>query len=60
LGAIRGGEAIFAILDAASALAKLLGEESLLIYVVDVGFLDRTERAFRPDTVMVEMRREVA
>jgi nucleotide-binding universal stress UspA family protein len=55
LCATRGGEASYRTQDAAIALAKERGDELLFLYVVDIGFLDKTMRAVRPDVVTTEM-----
>lgn len=57
LCATRGGEASYRTQDAAIALAREQGSELLFLYVVDIGFLDKTERAVRPDVVMAEMEK---
>ena len=58
LCATRGGEASYRTQDAAIALAQERGEELLFLYVVDIGFLDRTGgRAVRPDVVSAEMEK---
>jgi nucleotide-binding universal stress UspA family protein len=57
LCATRGGEASYRAQDAAIALAKERGDELLFIYVVDIGFLQKTERAVRPDVVKAEMEK---
>ncbi len=57
LCATRGGEASYRAQDAAIALAKERGDELLFIYVVDIGFLDKTARAVRPDVVTAEMEK---
>ncbi len=53
----RGGEASYRAQDVAIALAKERGLPLVFLYVVDTHFLDRTERAVRPDVVMEEMDR---
>jgi nucleotide-binding universal stress UspA family protein len=55
LCATRGGEASYRSQDAAIALAKTRGAELVFLFVVDIGFLDKTERAVRPDVVAEEM-----
>jgi len=55
LCATRGGEASYRTQDAAIALAQERGDELLFLYVVDTHFLDKTERAVRPDVVAEEM-----
>ncbi len=57
LCATRGGEASYQTQDAAIALAKERGDELLFLFVVDTHFLDKTERAVRPDVVAGEMER---
>ena len=57
LCATRGGEASYHTQDAAITLARERGGELLFLFVVDTRFLDRTERAVRPDVVAEEMRR---
>jgi nucleotide-binding universal stress UspA family protein len=57
LCATRGGEASYRTQDAAIALAQERGDELLFLYVVDIGFLDKTERAVRPDVVTAEMEK---
>jgi nucleotide-binding universal stress UspA family protein len=57
LCATRGGEASYRTQDAAIALAKERGDELLFLFVVDIGFLDRTERAVRRDVVTHEMEK---
>lgn len=51
----RGGKDSLPAQDAAIELAKEQGERLLFLYVVDTGFLNRTERAVRPDVVAQEM-----
>lgn len=51
----RGGEASYRTQDAAIAMAKERGDELLFLYVVDLDFLSKTERAVRPDVVAREM-----
>lgn len=53
----RGGEASYRTQDAAIALAANQGKLLIFLYVVDTHFLDRTERAVRPDVVKEEMAR---
>ena len=53
----RGGEASTRTQDAAIVLAREQGKQLVFLYVVDTHFLDRTERAVRPDVVMGEMTR---
>lgn len=55
LCATRGGEASYRTQDAAIALAKERGDELLFLFVVDTHFLDKTERAVRPDLVAEEL-----
>lgn len=55
LCATRGGKASYRTQDAAIALAKERGDELLFLFVVDTHFLDKTERAVRPDVVAGEM-----
>lgn len=55
LCATRGGEASYRTQDAAIALAQEHGDELLFVFVVDLGFLNKTERAVRPDVVATEM-----
>jgi nucleotide-binding universal stress UspA family protein len=57
LCATRGGEASYRAQDAAIALAQDQGDELLLLYVVDIAFLDKTARAVRPDVVIAEMEK---
>jgi nucleotide-binding universal stress UspA family protein len=57
LCATRGGEASYRTQDAASALAQERDDELLFLYVVDIGFLDKTARAVRPDVVTAEMEK---
>lgn len=57
LCATRGGEASYRTQEAAIALAQESGDELLFLYVVDIGFLDKTERAVRPDVVTTEMEK---
>lgn len=53
----RGGEASYRTQDAAIAIAKEQGDELLFLYVVDLDFLSKTERAVRRDVVAREMTR---
>lgn len=53
----RGGEGSHRTQEAAIAMAKERGDELVFLYVVDLDFLNRTERAVRPDVVAGEMRR---
>jgi nucleotide-binding universal stress UspA family protein len=55
LCATRGGEASYRTQDAAIALAQEQGDELLFLYVVDIGFLDKTASAVRPDVVATEL-----
>jgi nucleotide-binding universal stress UspA family protein len=57
LCATRGGKDSLPAQDAAVALAKEQGKRLLFVYVADTRFLDRTERAVRPDVVGQEMVR---
>ncbi len=57
LCATRGGEASYCTQDAAIALAKERGDELLFLFVVDISFLDKTERPVRPDVAMEEISR---
>jgi len=57
LCATRGGEASYRAQDAAIALAKERGDKLLFLFVVDTHFLDKTERAVRPDVVTAEMEK---
>jgi nucleotide-binding universal stress UspA family protein len=57
LCATRGGEASYRTQDAATALAQERGDGLLFLYVVDIGFLNKTERAVRPDVVTAEMEK---
>jgi nucleotide-binding universal stress UspA family protein len=57
LCATRGGEASYRTQDAAIALAQERGDELLFLYVVDIDFLNKTERAVRPDVVSAEMEK---
>jgi nucleotide-binding universal stress UspA family protein len=57
LCATRGGEASYRAQDTAIALAQERGDELLFLYVVDIGFLQKTERAVRPDVVTAEMEK---
>ncbi len=57
LCATRGGEASYRAQDAAITLARERGDSLIFLYVVDTHFLDRTERAVRPDVVAEEMAR---
>lgn len=52
----RGGEGSYRTQDAAIAIAKERGDELVFLYVVDLDFLSKTERAVRPDVVAKEMR----
>ena len=55
LCATRGGEASYRTQNAAIALAQERGDELLFLYVVDIGFLDKTASAVRPDVVATEL-----
>ena len=57
LCATRGGEASYRTQDTAIARAQERGDSLVFLYVVDTHFLDRTERAVRPDVVAEEMAR---
>ena len=57
LCATRGGKASYRTQDTAIALAQERGDSLVFLYVVDTHFLDRTERAVRPDVVAEEMAR---
>jgi len=52
----RGGEGSCHTQDAAIAMARQQGDELVFLYVVDLDFLNKTERAVRPDVVAEEMR----
>jgi nucleotide-binding universal stress UspA family protein len=52
----RGGEGSYRTQDAAIAMAKETGDDLVFLYVVDLDFLNKTERAVRPDVVAEEMR----
>jgi nucleotide-binding universal stress UspA family protein len=52
----RGGEGSYRTQDAAIAMARQRGDELVFLYVVDLDFLSKTERAVRPDVVAEEMR----
>lgn len=52
----RGGEGSYRTQDAAIAMARQQGDELVFLYVVDLDFLNKTERAVRPDVVAEEMR----
>jgi nucleotide-binding universal stress UspA family protein len=53
----RGGAASHRTQDAAIGLAKEQGKPLVFLFVVDTHFLDRTERAVRPDIVVEEIAR---
>jgi nucleotide-binding universal stress UspA family protein len=53
----RGGEGSHRTQEAAIAMAKERGDDLVFLYVIDLDFLNRTERAVRPDVVAEEMRR---
>ncbi|MGD2040426.1 MAG: universal stress protein [Anaerolineae bacterium] len=55
LCATRGGEASYRMQDAVIALSKERQSELLFLYVVNIEFLGKTERAVRPDVVEEEM-----
>jgi nucleotide-binding universal stress UspA family protein len=55
LCATRGGEASIRAQDAAIALAKEQNAELWFMYVVDIGFMDKSLYAMRPDVVTDEM-----
>ena len=57
LCATRGGAASYRAQDAASRIAGERGDELLFLYVVNIGFLDKTARAVRPDVVEAEMEK---
>jgi nucleotide-binding universal stress UspA family protein len=52
----RGGEGSYRTQDAAIAMARQRNDELVFLYVVDLDFLSKTERAVRPDVVAEEMR----
>ena len=52
----RGGEGSYRTQDAAIAMAREQGDELVFLYVVDLDFLSKTERAVRPDVVAEEMK----
>jgi len=52
----RGGEGSHRTQEVAIAMARERGDELVFLYVVDLEFLDKTERAVRPDVVAEEMR----
>jgi nucleotide-binding universal stress UspA family protein len=52
----RGGESSYRTQDAAIAMARQQGDELVFLYVIDLDFLNKTERAVRPDVVAEEMR----
>jgi nucleotide-binding universal stress UspA family protein len=52
----RGGEGSYRTQDAAIAMARERGDELVFLYVVDLDFLNKTERAVRPDVVAEEMK----
>jgi nucleotide-binding universal stress UspA family protein len=52
----RGGEGSYRTQDAAIAMAKERGDDLVFLFVVDLDFLNKTERAVRPDVVAEEMR----
>jgi nucleotide-binding universal stress UspA family protein len=57
LCATRGGTASYRAQDAAIKLAGERGDELYFLYVVNIGFLDKTARAVRPDMVEAEMEK---
>jgi nucleotide-binding universal stress UspA family protein len=57
LCATRGGEASYRTQDAAITLAQERGDELLFLFIVDIDFLNKTERAVRPDVVSAEMEK---
>ena len=57
LCATRGGEASYHTQETAIALAQERGDGLLFLYVVDIRFLQKTERAVRPDVVTAEMEK---
>lgn len=57
LCATRGGEASYRAQDGAIRLAIDRGDELIFLFVVNIGFLDKTARAVRPDVVETEMER---
>lgn len=52
----RGGEGSYRTQDAAIAMAKEHGDELVFLFVVDLDFLNKTERAVRPDVVAEGMK----
>jgi nucleotide-binding universal stress UspA family protein len=52
----RGGEGSYRTQDAAIAMAKQSGDELVFLYVLDLDFLNKTERAVRPDVVAEQMK----
>lgn len=57
LCATRGGAASYRTQDEAISLAAKRGDELWFLYVVNIGFLDKTARAVRPHVVEAEMER---
>lgn len=57
LCATRGGEGSIRAQDAAIALAKEQNAELWFMYVVDIGFMDKSLYAMRPDVVKGEMEK---
>lgn len=55
LCATRGGEVSYRTQDAATKLAKERNDELVFLFIVDIGFLDKTGRAVRPEVVTAEM-----
>jgi len=53
----RGGEGSHRTQEAAIAMAKERGDDLVFLYVVELDFLNKTERAVRPDVVAQEMTR---
>ncbi len=51
----RGGEGSYRTQDAAVAMARERGDRLVFLYVVDLDFLSKTERAVRPDVVAEQM-----
>jgi len=55
LCATRGGEASYRTQDAVIALAQEQSDALVFLYVVDTTFINKTERAVRPDVVATEI-----
>ena len=55
LCATRGGEASYRAQDAVIALAKEEGDALVFLYIVDTDFINKTERAVRPDVIAAEI-----